>query len=202
MYCGYCGKNNSDDSTVCAGCGSPLKRPVNVGAAYGGGSNSSANTAYTAGTGMNNASYTPPVNNMNMGSRSAILLTTNRAWWKMLLLGIVTLGIYPMIAQELMVHDLNLAASRSDGKRTFSPLLAGFLGAITLFIYVFVWEHQYSNRLGNECCRRGINYNVSAFHFWIFGILLSFTIVCPVIYLHKKIKATNLINADFNSRGM
>ncbi len=23
MYCGYCGKNNSDDSTVCAGCGSP-----------------------------------------------------------------------------------------------------------------------------------------------------------------------------------
>ncbi len=181
---------------------SPLRRPVNVGAAYGGGSNSSANTAYTAGTGMNNASYTPPVNNMNMGSCSAILLTTNCAWWKMLLLGIVTLGIYPMIANELMVHDLNLAASRSDGKRTFSPMLASFLGAITLFVFYFVWNHQYANRLGNELCRRGTNYKISAFHFWIFGILLSFTIVCPIIYLHKVIKATNLINEDFNRRGM
>jgi len=85
-----------------------------------------------------------------------------------------------------MVHDLNLAASRSDGKRTFSPMLASFLGAITLFVFYFVWNHQYANRLGNELRRRGINYKISAFHFWIFGILLSFTIVCTFIYLHDK----------------
>lgn len=202
MYCGHCGKNNSDDSKVCSNCGSPLKRPVHVGAAYSGASASSnsAYNSYTVDSNMNNTAYAPPAN--NAVSRSAILLTTNRAWWKMFLLGIVTLGIYPMIANELMVHDLNLAASRSDGKRTFSPMLASFLGAITLFVFYFVWNHQYANRLGNELCRRGTNYKISAFHFWIFGILLSFTIVCPIIYLHKVIKATNLINEDFNRRGM
>lgn len=202
MFCGHCGKNNSDDSKVCSNCGSPLKKPVNVGAAYSGGSASknSAYNSYTVNSNMNNTAYTMPIN--NAASRSAILLTTNRAWWKMFLLGLVTLGIYPLIAQDLMVHDLNLAASRSDGKRTLSPMTASFLGAITLGVFLFVWNHQYANRLGNELRRRGIDYKISAFHFWIFGILLFFTIVCPIIYSHKMIKATNLINENFNRMGM
>jgi len=36
MFCGHCGKNNSDESKVCSNCGLPLKKPVNVGAVYSG----------------------------------------------------------------------------------------------------------------------------------------------------------------------
>lgn len=201
MFCGQCGKNNSDDSVVCSGCGAKLRKPVNANAGSFGSTSSSTGASGSGAPYVNNS--VPFVNSpINYGNHSALVLKTDRAWWKMLLLGIVTLGIYPMVANELMVHDLNLAASRSDGKRTLSPSLAGFLGAITLFVYMFVWYHGYSNRLGAELRRRGINYQMGAFYFWIFDVLLAFTIVCPVIYLHKVIKSTNLINADFNSKGM
>ena len=134
--------------------------------------------------------------------RSPLVLKTKRAWWKMFLLGIITLGIYPLMAQDKMVQELNITASRYDGKQTYSPTAACYLYLITFGIYYFVWEHKYANRLGAEIRRRGIKYKISAGHFWLLNILLFFTIVCPIIYMHKKIKATNLINKHFNETGI
>lgn len=136
------------------------------------------------------------------GFRSPLVLKTKRAWWKMLLLGIITLGIYPIMAQDKMVQELNITASRYDGKQTYSPTAACYLYIITLGIYAFVWEHKYANRLGAEIRRRGIKYKMGAGHFWILNVLLCFTIVCPIIYMHKKIKSINLINKHFNEYGM
>lgn len=134
-------------------------------------------------------------------NRSPLVLKTNRGWWKMFLLGIITLGIYPMVAQELMVHELNITTSRYDGKRTLSPLLMCFLAVLTLTIYYFVWWHGYSKRLGNELKRRGIGYSMSPTQFWLMCILGGITIILPCIFMHRIIKATNLINNDFNQTG-
>lgn len=133
---------------------------------------------------------------------SPLVLKTNYRWWKMFLLGIITLGIYPLIMNEQMVHDLNITASRYDGRKTLSPMLADFLAVITLFVFYFVYENKYANRLGRELRRRGINYKISAGYFWLLNVLFCFTIVCPLIYYHRKIKATNLINKHFNEYGM
>ncbi|MBQ8513772.1 MAG: DUF4234 domain-containing protein [Ruminococcus sp.] len=134
-------------------------------------------------------------------SSSPLVLRTNRAWWKLFLLGIITLGIYPMIAQELMVHELNITTSRYDGKRTLSPLLMVFLSVLTLTVFYFVWWHGYSKRLGHELKRRGISYSMSPAQFWLMCILGGITIVLPCVFMHRIIKATNLINNDFNQTG-
>ncbi len=134
--------------------------------------------------------------------RSPLVLKTNYRWWKMFLLGIITLGIYPLIMREQMVHDLNITTSRYDGRKTLSPMLADFLSVITIFVYYFVYENKYANRLGRELRRRGINYKLSAGYFWLLNVLFCFTLICPLIYYHRKIKATNLINKHFNETGI
>ncbi|MBQ9544967.1 MAG: DUF4234 domain-containing protein [Clostridia bacterium] len=129
-------------------------------------------------------------------------LNTSRGILKFILLTIITFGIYAIVAFSSISESINIAASRYDGKKTMHFCLLMFLiGPITLGIAVFVWFHKISNRIGNECARRGVGYSVSAADFWIFYFLLSFTLVCPFIYLHKLFKATNLICADYNMRG-
>ena len=59
-------------------------------------------------------------------------LKTNRRLWKLIVFGIITLGIYNIVAFEEMSGSLNLIASRYDGRKTmsFSPLLPGQLGHV------------------------------------------------------------------------
>ncbi|MCD7811419.1 MAG: DUF4234 domain-containing protein [Ruminococcus sp.] len=127
-------------------------------------------------------------------------LVTNRSLLKWILLGIITLGIYPIVAQCKMVHELNLAAYDRDGKIQLSPYEATPLFCITLYIYYFVYMHKYMGRLRDELQHRGISYSISPAEFWIFDVLLAITIICPFYFMHKVIKAHNLINADYNSK--
>lgn len=197
MVCPKCGKELPDNAVFCGGCGTKMNnesappvatvpRPEYTGA---------AGPSYSAGMGAGSVNPAP-------AGRSMLILNTKRAWWKMFLLGLITLGIYPAIAKDKMINELNITASRYDGEQTCGLSSLGMLSAITLGIYSFVWNHTYANRLGRELRRRGIYYKISAADFWIFNILLFFTIVCPIIYSHKVIKATNLINENFNRTGM
>lgn len=197
MICPKCGEELPDNAVFCGYCGTKMK---NESAAF---MATVPRPEYTEAAGSSNTSgmgagFVSPA----PAGRSMLMLNTKRAWWKMFLLGLITLGIYPSIARDKMINELNITASRYDGVQTLGLLPQNVLSAITLGIYSFVWNHTYANRLGRELRRRGINYKVGAFDFWIFDILLFFTIVCPVIYLHKIIKATNLINENYNRTGM
>lgn len=190
MFCASCGSELKEGQINCGSCGAPAE---------------GYNTIQVP---ADDFDAVPPVPQYTqpevpvMENRSPLVLRTNRAWWKFLLLGIITLGIYPMIAQEHMVQELNITASRYDGKKTLGPMAVSIFYVLTLFIYYFVWEHKYANRLGSELRRRGIQYKMGAAHFWLLMVLFGVTIICPFIYLHKKIKATNLINKHFNETGI
>lgn len=126
---------------------------------------------------------------------------TNRAWWKMILLGLVTFGIYPMVIMCRIPTELNVAASRYDGKRTMPYFAMTMLTPVTLGILSIVWIHKLCNRIGDELKRRGIDYKFSAATYWLWGVLGSMIFVGPFVYLHKFMKAMNKINADFNVNG-
>ena len=130
-----------------------------------------------------------------------IELPTKRGLGKMFFLGLLTLGIYPVVIWSRIVTELNIAASRYDGKRTVSFFGACMLAPVTLGIYVWVWMHKLCNRIGAELQRRGIDCRFGAKTFWLWGVLGSFIVVGPFIFTHKLMKAMNLINADFNVRG-
>lgn len=130
-----------------------------------------------------------------------IQLPTGRGLTKMFFLGILTLGIYPTVIWSRIVTELNLAASRYDGKRTMPYFAMCILAPITLGIYLPVWFHGFCSRVGEELKRRNIDYQFGAKTFWLWNVLGSLILVGPFIFVHKLMKAMNRINEDFNRRG-
>ena len=127
---------------------------------------------------------------------------TNKSLAKYIFLSIITFGIYGLVVMSSVSNDINIAASRYDGKRTMHYCLLSFIVApITLGIGSIVWFHNISNRIGNELRRRGIMYNFSCADFWLWNVLGSFIIIGPFVYLHKMFKAANLMCADYNVKG-
>ena len=129
-------------------------------------------------------------------------IKANRSLLKFLLLNIVTLGIYSIFYYSNISTDLNLIASRYDGKKTMHYCLMFFVvSPLTLGIGGIVWMHNMSARIGNELYRRGINYSFDASTFWLWAILGSFIVVGPFIYIYKLSNAINMLAESYNING-
>ncbi len=132
----------------------------------------------------------------------AVQLKTNRGLLKYILLSIITFGIYPLVIMSCISSDINLIASKYDGKKTMHYCLVFFIFSwLTFGIVPIVWMHRLYARIGREIRRRGISYSVGAGTFWGWGVLGSFIFVGPFIALHKLFKAMNLLSADYNQKG-
>lgn len=132
----------------------------------------------------------------------ALQLKTNRGMLKLILLSLITFGIYALVFYSKVSTDINLIASRHDGKKTMHYCLLTFIVApITFGIGAIVWCHRISARIGNELARRGISYSFSAETFWLWNVLGSLIFVGPFVYIHKLCKAMNLLSADYNVKG-
>lgn len=129
-------------------------------------------------------------------------LKTNRGLLKFILLSIITFGIYALVFYSKVSTDINLIASRYDGKKTMHYCLLTFIVApITLGIGAIVWCHRISRRIGEELSRRGIAYSFGASDFWLWNVLGSLIVVGPFVYLHKLCQSMNLLSADYNING-
>ncbi len=133
----------------------------------------------------------------------AYQLSTRRGMLKTVLLSILTLGIYSIVFYSRLGNDMNLIATRYDGKKTMHYCLLCFvLAPVTLGIAGFVWFHKVSNRIGRELARRGLPCRFGAGNYWgwnILGILLLG--IGPFLYLYQLCRAMNLLSADYNARG-
>lgn len=129
-------------------------------------------------------------------------LKTNKSLLKYVLLSLITFGIYGIVVMSSVSNDINVVASRYDGKKTMHYCLLLFLVApVTFGIAYFVWYHRISNRIGGELARRGLPYSFSASDYWLWNILGAFIIVGPFVYYYKMFKAVNMINANYNING-
>ena len=146
--------------------------------------------------------YAPPQNYYVQPARPMLQLPTNRSMLKLILLGAITLGIYPLCILSKISENINTIASPYDGRKTMHYCLLFFIvSPITLGIGSLVWYHNISNRIGNELYRRGLPYSFGAGTFWGWCILGSLIFVGPFIYLHKFCKSMNLLAGDYNMRG-
>ena len=129
-------------------------------------------------------------------------LKTNRGLLKYILLSLITFGIYGLVAMSSVSTDINVIASRYDGKKTTHFCLMAFVFSwLTLGIAPLVWYHKISARIGNELSRRGISYSFGAGSFWGWNILGALIVVGPLVYMHKLFKAMNLLSKDYNVNG-
>lgn len=147
--------------------------------------------------------YVPPVAPAApvQSGRPVLQLPTNRGLLKMIFLGLITLGIYNVVIFCKMATELNIVASRYDGKRTMPYFAMCSVAPLTLFILPIVWIHKLCNRIGDELNRRGCGYKFSASSFWLWNVLGSFIVVGPFVFQHKLMKSMNLLNGSFNQIG-
>ena len=128
-------------------------------------------------------------------------LPAQRGLGKMFFLGILTFGIYPIVIWSRIVAELNIVASRYDGKRTMSYFGMVMLSPITLGIYPLVWMHNFCHRIRDESVRRNTGADFGPSDFWLWGMLGSLIIVGPFIFIHKLMKAMNMMNTNYNVYG-
>ena len=113
-------------------------------------------------------------------------LKTNRGLIKLILLSLITFGIYPLVLWSSVSNDINTIATRYDGKKTTHYLLMAFVFSwLTFGIAPFVWSHKICARIGNELKRRGIGYSFGAGTFWGWNILGALIGIGPLVYTHK-----------------
>jgi hypothetical protein len=185
MFCRNCGNQLAEGTAFCPKCGTRtngVQIPAN-GTNY-------ANQGATAAN---------PINGKSLPVRQ---LDSNRDFLKYLLLSLVTCGIYSLVFMTSVSSDVNLIASKYDGKKTMHYCLLAFLIVpITFGIGYLVWNHNIANRVDDELTRRGIAHEFGAKDFWLWGILGSFIIVGPFMYMSQLIKAVNLLAENYNANG-
>ena len=129
-------------------------------------------------------------------------LKTNKGLLKTILLSIITFGIYAIVVMCSVSNDINITASRHDGKKTMNFFLCAILSPLGFGIPIIIWYHRISNRMGGELRRRNIAYSFSATDFWLWGVLGS--LICGLgafVYMYKMFQACNKINAHYNVNG-
>ena len=130
-----------------------------------------------------------------------VQLPVGRSWVKMLLLGLITAGIYPTVIWSRIVTELNITASGNDGMRTMPYFAMMLLSPVTLFIYPFVWMHRFCRRVEAQLRFRNISYRFGAKDFWLWCVLGCLILVGPLVFVHKLMKSMNFINANYNTCG-
>ena len=129
-------------------------------------------------------------------------LKTNRGLIKLILLSLLTFGIYGLVVMYSVSTDINTIATRYDGKKTTHYLLMAFVFSwLTFGIAPFVWSHKISASIGNELKRRGIGYSFGAGTFWGWNILGALIGIGPLVYTHKLLKAMNKLSEHYNVYG-
>ena len=129
-------------------------------------------------------------------------LKTNRGMVKLLLLSLVTFGIYPLFFYASLAEDVNAICGRYDGKKSMNYwLLAFIVGPLTLGIGYIVWMHRLCNRIGGEMRRRNLHHAISAGPYWGWTTLGALIVVGPFVFLAKLCKAMNTLAADYNVNG-
>lgn len=199
MNCDYCGAALAENSRFCLCCGTKCENKPDS-------RKETAAPEWEAPLWEDTAEPERPEQmaqslSLWLDTAPELKLPVGRSLAKMALLGIVTLGIYPVVVWCRMVTELNITSSREDGRRTMPYFAMVLLAPLTLGILPLVWMHRFCDRVGSALLRRGIDYRFGPRDFWLWNVLGSLILVGPFVFTHKLTKAVNQINGDFNARG-
>ncbi len=123
---------------------------------------------------------------------------TDRSLIMIILLNIITCGIYSLFFINGIANDVN-TFGKDDGKSTKGILGFIILSAVTCGIYGIIWWYSVANRVAENGNRYGVTgcKNGSSFLMWnIFGSLLCG--LGPLIALNNLCKDLNNVGMAYN----
>ncbi len=122
-----------------------------------------------------------------------------RDFVKMLILTIVTFGIYGIYFWYCYTEDLNKAGA-GDGQESPNYIIVILLGIVTCGIYLFWWYYKQGNRLQAIGAKHGLNIqeNGTTVLMWmIFGSLLCG--IGSYVAMYIMIKNMNAVAVQYNA---
>lgn len=132
-------------------------------------------------------------------TRVFVPLDTNRGLLKLILLNIVTCGIYSYIFIYKLAEDVNVACD-GDGDHTPGLVALIVLSLVTCGIYGFVWYYKLGNRLQVNARRYGMEFPENGTTVLLWMLLGSFLCGFGALFAtHIIIKNTNLICTAYNN---
>ena len=127
-------------------------------------------------------------------------LKTDRSMIKLMILNILTLGIYSIIFFIPFSYDLDKVAPKRDHSKTMNYLFAYLFAMCSFSIVLVIWHYQIANRVNEALERRNIDYSFEMSDFWGWYLFGSFILVGPFVYFHKLCKAMNLLCESYNEK--
>ncbi len=124
-------------------------------------------------------------------------LKTDRGLLKLILLSIITLGIYGLYFEYKLIKDVNKACTY-DGKHTKGVIAMVLLTLITLGIYAFVYYYGRAERINAACTHYGVRSEISGSTMLLWMILGSFIAIGPLVARYLEIKSMNTLCAAYN----
>lgn len=121
-----------------------------------------------------------------------------RDFWVILLLSIVTCGIYSYIYIYQMTKDLNAMAGNDD--KYIDPAIAVLLSIVTCGIYTFWWYYSMGNRVQQMGRANNIMVEEGGTAYLLWMVIGSF--ICGIGYLigmYLFIKNFNNVSYVYNS---
>ena len=116
---------------------------------------------------------------------------------KLILLSIVTLGIYGLWFLYAYIRDINILCE-GDGKDSMHFILVCLLSSITFGIYSAFWMYIQGDRLYNNAERYGLKFNESGTTIVLWYLAGSFIIVGPFFAWYFMINNQNEMIKVYN----
>lgn len=124
----------------------------------------------------------------------------NRSLLKLILLSIITLGIYEFVFYYKWARDVNIICD-GDGNKTPGLLAFMFLSLITFGIYGLWWYYSLGNRLNNNAERYNCTINENGTTILVWMLVGMFVCgICSLIALHYLIRNTNTLAIAYTER--
>lgn len=123
----------------------------------------------------------------------------NRSMFVVILLSLITFGIYGLYFTYSYARDMNIVCE-GDGKKTGGLLAQIFLTLITFGIYYYVWTYKVGERIRDNCQKNGVESPCTGGSLLLWDILGAMIIIGPLVAYHKEIKGLNMLCTCFNSK--
>ncbi|MBR4831007.1 MAG: DUF4234 domain-containing protein [Butyrivibrio sp.] len=193
MFCTNCGQEIPEGSKVCPNCGKEvesLEQQITDTA-----KNVFSSAEQEVVGAVNDVKDTF---NGNAPFTGGAPLKTDRSLLIVILLSLVTCGIYAYYFIYTLARDVNIACE-GDGEETPGLLPFILLSMVTCGIYALYWYYKLGNRLANNAERYGMRFEENGTTVLLWGLIGS--LLCGVgayVALYIIIKNTNAICSAYN----
>ena len=127
---------------------------------------------------------------------------TDRNMWMVMLLSIVTCGIYSLFYWKKVEEDVNVMCA-GDGEETQNYWICFLLGMVTCGIWNYIWLYKVCNRIYNAGARYGVETTCNGGTYLLWVLLGSMLCgVGPFIAMYKNINDLNNVGSAYNAMGL